>query len=105
MKARYAQQYPLFLLGTLYGLEQLLAHWKSSNDTVGDLLASLISTPFMLPSPRLLTRSATDLWPLYPLNGPAWSLFWELFINLVFALVLFRLKTRTLIAIAAVSLA
>jgi peptidoglycan/LPS O-acetylase OafA/YrhL len=105
MKARYARLYPLFLLGTLYGLVQLLAHWKSSNDSVGDLLASLISTLFMLPSPSFLTRSATDLWPLYPLNGPAWSLFWELLVNLVFALVLFRMRTRHLALIAAVSLA
>jgi peptidoglycan/LPS O-acetylase OafA/YrhL len=105
MKARYARLYPLFLLGSLYGLVQLLAHWKSSNDSVGDLLASLISTLFMLPTPSFLTRSATDLWPLYPLNGPAWSLFWELLVNLVFALVLFRMRTRHLALIAAVSLA
>lgn len=59
----------------------------------------------MLPSPSFMTRSAGDIWALYPLNGPAWSLFWELLANLVFALVLFRLKTRSLIVIAAVSLA
>ncbi|MDL2406512.1 acyltransferase [Rhizobium calliandrae] len=105
MKARYARLYPLFLLGTLYGLVQLLAYWKSSNDTVGDLLASLTTTLFMLPSPSFLTRSATDILPLYPLNGPAWSLFWELLVNLAFALVLFRMRTRSLAVIVAVSLA
>ncbi|MDL2399711.1 acyltransferase family protein [Rhizobium mayense] len=105
MRARYARLYPLFLLGTLYGLVQLLAHWKSSNDTVGDLFASLITTLFMLPSPSFLTRSATDILPLYPLNGPAWSLFWELLVNLVFALVLFRMRTRHLALIVAVALA
>ncbi|WFU12435.1 acyltransferase (plasmid) [Rhizobium sp. CB3090] len=105
MRARYARLYPLFLLGTFFGLVQLLAHWKSSNDTIGDLLASLISTVFMLPSPSFLTRSATDLWPLYPLNGPAWSLFWELLVNLVFALMLFRMRTKYLAVLAAVSLA
>jgi peptidoglycan/LPS O-acetylase OafA/YrhL len=104
MRARYARLYPLFMLGTFYGLVQLLAHWKSSGDTIGDLLASLISSLFMLPSPSFLTRSATDLWPLYPLNGPAWSLFWELLVNLVFALMLFRMKTRYLALFAAVSL-
>jgi peptidoglycan/LPS O-acetylase OafA/YrhL len=105
MKARYVRLYPLFLLGSLYGLIQLLTHWQSSGVGRADLLASVVSTLFMLPSPSFLTRSAGDLWPLYPLNGPAWSLFWELLANLTFAFVLFRLKTRSLAAIAIASLA
>lgn len=105
MKARYIRLYPLFLIGSVFGLVQLLLHWQAAGVGRADLFASILSTVFMLPSPSFLTRSAGDLWPLYPLNGPAWSLFWELLANLAFALVLFRLKTRTLIAIAAVSLA
>nr|WP_047465429.1 acyltransferase [Rhizobium rhizogenes] len=105
MKARYLRLYPLFLIGSFYGLVQLLLHWQSSGESRADLLASLISTAFMLPSPSFVTRSAADLWPLYPLNGPAWSLFWELLANLIFALVLFRLKTRSLAVIAVASLA
>lgn len=104
MKARYLRLYPLFLIGSFYGLVQLLSHWQSSGASRTDLLASLISTAFMLPSPSFMTRSAADLWPLYPLNGPAWSLFWELLANLIFAFVLFRLRTRSLAAIAAASL-
>jgi peptidoglycan/LPS O-acetylase OafA/YrhL len=104
MKARYLRLYPLFLLGSLFGLVQLLAHWRSSGVDVADLLASLTSTVLMLPSPSFLTRSATDLWPLYPLNGPAWSLFWELIANVIFAVVLFKLKTRSLVVLAILSL-
>ncbi|PZM07374.1 acyltransferase family protein [Rhizobium tubonense] len=104
MKARYLRLYPLFLLGSLYGLVQLLAHWQSSGVGAADLLASMVSTLFMLPSPSFLTRSATDLWPLYPLNGPAWSLFWELTANLVFAITLFKLQTRSLVVVAVLSL-
>ncbi len=105
MKARYRRLYPLFFLGSLYGLAQLLAHGASANFSDGDLLASMVTTLFMLPSPSFLTRSATELWPLYPLNGPAWSLFWELLVNVLFACFLVRLKTRSLILIAALSLA
>ncbi len=105
MKARYARLYPLFLIGSVYGLVQLLLHWQASGVGRADLAASVVSTVFMLPSPSFLTRSAGDILALYPLNGPAWSLFWELLANLVFALVLFRLKTRSLILIAAASLA
>lgn len=105
MKARYARLYPLFLIGSVYGLIQLLLYWQGSGVGRADLGASILSTIFMLPSPSFLTRSAGDIWPLYPLNGPAWSLFWELLANLIFALVLFRLKTRSLVAVAAISLA
>jgi peptidoglycan/LPS O-acetylase OafA/YrhL len=105
MKARYLRLYPLFLLGSLFGIAQLLAHWHSSSVGIADLSTDVATTMLMLPSPTFLTRSATDLWPLYPLNGPAWSLFWELIANVVFAAVLFRLKTRTLVILAALSLA
>ncbi|MFJ6321897.1 MULTISPECIES: acyltransferase family protein [unclassified Rhizobium] len=105
MKARYARLYPLFLIGSVFGLVQLLLHWQAAGVGRADLGASILSTVFMLPSPSFLSRSAGDIWPLYPLNGPAWSLFWELLANLIFALVLFRLTTRTLILIAAASLA
>ncbi|MFS8046313.1 acyltransferase family protein [Rhizobium sp. BR 314] len=105
MKARYARLYPLFLIGSVFGLVQLLMHWQAAGVGRADLGASILSTVFMLPSPSFLTRSPGDIWPLYPLNGPAWSLFWELLANLVFALVLFRLKTRSLVLIAAASLA
>ncbi|SCB10916.1 acyltransferase family protein [Rhizobium multihospitium] len=105
MKARYARLYPLFLIGSVYGLVQLLLHWQAAGVGRADLAASILTTVFMLPSPSFLTRSAGDILALYPLNGPAWSLFWELLANLVFALLLFRLKTRSLILIAAASLA
>ncbi|NLS16548.1 acyltransferase [Rhizobium sp. P40RR-XXII] len=105
MKARYARLYPLFLIGSVYGLVQLLLHWQAAGVGQADLWASILTTVFMLPSPSFLTRSAGDIWALYPLNGPAWSLFWELLANLVFALALFRLTTRSLILIAASSLA
>ncbi len=105
MKARYARLYPLFLIGSVYGLVQLLLHWQAAGVGRADLAASILTTVLMLPSPSFLTRSAGDILALYPLNGPAWSLFWELLANLVFALVLFRLKTLSLILIAAASLA
>lgn len=105
MKARYARLYPLFIIGSIFGLVQLLLHWQAAGVGRADLGASILTTALMLPSPSFLTRSAGDIWALYPLNGPAWSLFWELLANLVFALVLFRLRTRSLIIIAGLSLA
>jgi peptidoglycan/LPS O-acetylase OafA/YrhL len=104
MKARYRRLYPLFLLGSIYGLGQFLFFWKSSNSGFADLAASVASTLAMLPSPTFFTRPIDQLLPLYPLNGPAWSLFWELLVNLVFATLLVRLRTRHLVAVVVCSL-
>lgn len=105
MTARYRRLYPLFLLGSIYGLGQFLLFWKSNNSGFADLISSLGSTLLMLPSPTFFTRPLDQLLPLYPLNGPAWSLFWELLVNLIFAVALVRLKSRYLIAIATAALA
>jgi peptidoglycan/LPS O-acetylase OafA/YrhL len=42
---------------------------------------------------------------MFPINGPAWSMFWELLVNIVFALWLFRLSIRALCGVALVSAA
>jgi peptidoglycan/LPS O-acetylase OafA/YrhL len=105
MKARYRRLYPLFLLGSIYGLGQVLLFWKADNSGFTDLLASISSTLLMLPSPSFFTRPINQLLPLYPLNGPAWSLFWELLVNLVYATALVRLKSKYLIVVALAALA
>jgi peptidoglycan/LPS O-acetylase OafA/YrhL len=104
MKARYRRLYPLFLLGSIYGLGQFLFFWKSNNFGVADFVANIGTTLAMLPSPTFLTRPIDQLLPLYPLNGPAWSLFWELLVNLLFAVLLVRLRIRHLVAVVACSL-
>src|SRR5262249_54882476 len=55
---------------------------------------------FFLPCPPQLT---TDAYSIYPLDGPGWSLFFELFINVVFALLVRRLSVRVLAAILSLS--
>jgi peptidoglycan/LPS O-acetylase OafA/YrhL len=40
----------------------------------------------------------------YPLNGPSWSIFFELFANALHAFVLYRLRTTSLLGIAGVTL-
>ncbi len=51
-----------------------------------------------LPAPPSASVTTTELYPALP---PAWSLFWELLINLAFALVATRLKPRVLALILA----
>lgn len=94
MQVRLIRLYPIFALGILFGaafaLQGILRHtagnmgWMMFVPSLGLNLA-------MLPSP--VTRE------LYPINFPAWSLFYELLVNLLLAAVLVRLRARTLVGV------
>ncbi|WP_184456023.1 acyltransferase family protein [Rhizobium aethiopicum] len=106
MKARLKRLYPLYLIGILVGLVQiiLLTNWGLRAQSAVDLLMSTATNMFVLPSPMYFLQ-AHPMQGMFPINGPAWSMFWELLVNIVFALWLFRLSVRALCAVALVSAA
>ncbi|MFS8147401.1 acyltransferase family protein [Rhizobium sp. BR 249] len=106
MMARIKRLYPLYLIGILVGLLQimLLTSWGLRDQTVIDLLASTVANTFFLPSPMYFLQ-AKPMQGMFPINGPAWSMFWELLVNIVFALWLFRLSVRALCGVVLVSAA
>lgn len=106
MAARIKRLYPLYLIGILVGLIQiiLLTSWGLRNQSVIDLLVSTTANTFFLPSPMYFLQ-ANPMQGMFPINGPAWSMFWELLVNIVFALWLFRLSIRALCGVALVSAA
>jgi peptidoglycan/LPS O-acetylase OafA/YrhL len=79
--ARVARLYPVYVIGLMLGLISLAfsnVHGLSATQTGISLVCGL----FALPSPPM-----GPIGPLFPLNGPFWSLFFEFWIaNLVFAL-------------------
>jgi peptidoglycan/LPS O-acetylase OafA/YrhL len=81
--ARLIRLYPLYFLGSAFGLLSalMLTHAYSRNHlTPGELLTTVALSSLLLPDLR-------DVWAnhnVFPLNGPPWSLFFELFANLVF---------------------
>ncbi|WP_064696981.1 acyltransferase family protein [Rhizobium aegyptiacum] len=106
MKARIKRLYPLYLIGILVGLIQiiLLTSWGLRVQGEVDLLVSTATNTFVLPSPMYFLQ-AQPMQGMFPINGPAWSMFWELLVNIVFALWLFRLSVRGLCCVAFVSAA
>lgn len=86
MRVRVVRLYPLYIAGTLAGaLLALLSAFKGWGDaSMMQVASSMAFALFLLPCPPVFS-----IWPNapFPLNGPAWSLFFELFINAVFALV------------------
>jgi peptidoglycan/LPS O-acetylase OafA/YrhL len=101
MLQRLIRLFPLYLLGTVAVYLTLVA-LKLGDDDSGDLIAlytgQLIPQLFMLPSPEVL--QTTDF---YSLNTPAYTLFFELAVNLVYVLIFRWLTTRVLIGVVIAS--
>jgi peptidoglycan/LPS O-acetylase OafA/YrhL len=81
---RIRRLWPVAAIGAAIGFALILATEPFSGNTVMMFGAALLFLPY--PNPG---------W-IFPLNGPRWSLFTELFANLVHALLLARLTNRML---------
>lgn len=96
IKLRLIRFYPMYLLGFAIGLfwslVSMLKGW--SNTTPAFHLESGVAGLLFLPSPATLR---IDGGSLFPYDGPAWSLFFELIINIFWALLAFRLRGRSMI--------
>ncbi|MBO9712578.1 acyltransferase [Sphingomonas sp.] len=95
-RSRLVRLYPLYLAGLALGIvAQASIAWRGEAGALSPAggVAALGFGLVLLPDPFHKT--------LFPLNGTAWSLFFELLVNLVFATTLHRLGSRWLVAIAA----
>ena len=78
--------YPLYLLGTLFGI--ISALWLNPEIIGNAYLLALGLTGL----PQIVPDAAVP--PLYPFNGVAWSLGCEVLVNIVWAIALIRLPMR-----------
>jgi len=97
---RLIRLYPLYILGAAlgmlaYGLSALsIDYGNSAALTIGAFVCAV----FMLPMLQNFTADVGAFRTnhvLYPMDGPAWSLFFELFVNVLFAL--YRPRGRSLV--------
>ena len=98
-EARIIRLYPLYFAAIgvfMVGVGAVVATQGLSSYSRLDLLASLGFSLLFLPTPPSLSVGPDVL---FPLNGPAWSLFYELVANAVFAALALRLARRSLAAI------
>ena len=99
MIARFIRLYPLFLLGLILGA---VAKWtyEYPGDPMtfwGNVGFNLFMLPYPLPYPGEYDNT-------FPLNFPAWSLFYELVAYALFALLVRHLTMRWLIVIVVIGL-
>jgi peptidoglycan/LPS O-acetylase OafA/YrhL len=97
MKARLIRLYPLFALGLILDTVRNLALnaiGKKIEITSSDIAMSFAREIFLFPSSEKFEL-------LFRINPPAWSLFMEISVNAIFAVVLVRLRLTILIGVAA----
>jgi len=98
---RVIRIYPLYILGcglTVLTIFLMPGHhiWNGTDIyPIRHLALSWLFTLFLLPTPIPHT-------PEFPFDHPAWSLFFELAINIFYALIVTRLSTRRLIGLIAI---
>jgi peptidoglycan/LPS O-acetylase OafA/YrhL len=105
MKLRFIRLYPIFLLGSILGLAGgLLNFWLRGDHftsivpwlpqgPLAEMSSSFLLALFMLPTPFCPT--------LYILNGPTWTLFYEMIVNIFYGLA--RPRIAAWLCIAAIA--
>jgi peptidoglycan/LPS O-acetylase OafA/YrhL len=100
MRVRFIRFYPFFALALLLGIVDVLLEMNlgSGRDwTSASLAIAIAAGMLMLPAP------GSPEGVLYPINGPCWSLGFELWVNALYGLIHRWLTTKVLLAIMAVS--
>ena len=102
LKSRLIRLHPLVVLGSVLGLLSFyfdpFAHPPAAYHA-GRVLLIFLTSAFLIPFPVMKERYLNN----FGFNAPAWSLFWEYIANIVYAVVLYRLRRWWLMVFAAVA--
>jgi len=91
LSARFVRLYPMYFFGMVIGTLTLFgqnAMQSGHSMPAPQSMVAILAGFFMLPDPQSPF--------LFPINQPAWSLFFEFLINIVFSALLVRFSTRVL---------
>lgn len=110
IKRRIIRLHPMVVIGAVIGgimfYSQGCSVWDVSQVTIVALFIATFVNMLLIPAPTGL--EVRGLGEMYPLNGPSWSLFFEYIGNILYALFIRKLTTRSLavlVALAGVGLA
>ena len=106
-KRRLIRLHPMLIIGTVIGVITFafvgFEKWDGATTPVGWVMIAMLLTMFMIPAVPGVPYEVRGNGEMFPLNGPAWSLFFEYVGNVLYALVIRRLSTK-LLAVLAVAL-
>lgn len=106
LKRRLIRLHPMVIAGALLGalcfVLQGSVQWDGTPVAAPAVMLALLCALFFIPALPGGLAEVRGNGEAFPLNGPAWSLFFEYIGNLVYALFLRRLSPRALTALTAV---
>lgn len=105
-KRRLIRLHPMLVMGAVIGFAAFafvgFERWDGTMAPTGWVMMALLLTIFMIPAVPGLPYEVRGNGEMFPLNGPAWSLFFEYIGNILYALFIRRLSTKRLAALTLV---
>lgn len=101
VRIRLIRLYPMILFGLILGVFVYLAKEFGSHVAVpwGRVVLNILLSVALIPSPIIFDES----WEfIFPFNGVTWSLFFEILINTIYAMIIVKISTRTIVFISIV---
>ncbi len=99
-KRRLIRLHPMLIMGALIGTAAFaftgFEKWDGSHTPAEWAMTALLLTMFMIPALPGLPYEVRGNGEMFPLNGPAWSLFFEYIGNILYAILIRRLSTKML---------
>lgn len=106
-RRRLIRLHPMVLLGAVVGAVSFFlqgsVRWDGTQVSLCLVILALLLNVFMLPLPVGVAADVRGNGEFFPLNGPHWSLFFEYVGNILYALLLRRLRTGWLAALSVLS--
>lgn len=102
---RLIRLHPMVVMGAVVGAVtfalQGSEHWDGTHVATSAVMLALLCAMFFVPAVPGQLREVRGNGEMFPLNGPAWSLFFEYIGNIVYALFIRRLGTKVLALVCA----
>ena len=99
-KRRLIRLHPMVIMGAIIGTFAFafvgFEKWDSTTASTGMVMTALLLTLFMIPAFPGVPYEVRGNGEMFPLNGPAWSLFFEYIGNFLYAIFIRRLPTKAL---------
>ena len=99
-KRRLIRLHPMLIMSAIIGAIAFFAvgcqKWDGTTTPTTWVMIALLFTMFMIPAVPGVPYEVRGNGEMFPLNGPGWSLFFEYIGNILYALFIRRLSTKTL---------
>lgn len=102
---RIIRLHPMVIIGAVTGAVTFLLQgseqWDGTHTSTSMVMLALLAAMFMIPAVPGAPREVRGNGEMFPLNGPAWSLFFEYIGNILYAFIIRRLPTKSLAVVTA----